>query len=311
MTSLINMTRIFFISLISIFFFLNANSFENRIIYKINNEIITSFDLNKELKYLTLLNPNILKLKKQQILEVTKESLLREKIKKVEILNHLKNINLDESYKNKLIKQNYDKLGFSNLNDFRKKLSEIGYTLEEYEEKISIETLWNQLIYEMYFSKVKIDEEKIRQKVLNNKKKILYNLSEIVFRVKKEEKYKNKLAIIIKEIETNGFENAALLYSISDSKSIVGDLGWVNSASINKNLNKKIIKLKIGEYIEPEVIPGGFLILKLNDIKKENSSLDTKKEINKMIILETNQQLNIFSRIYLEKTKKDIIIEKI
>ena len=83
MTSLINMTRIFFISLISIFFFINANSFENRIIYKINNEIITSFDLNKELKYLTLLNPNILKLKKQQILEVTKESLLRRKLKRL------------------------------------------------------------------------------------------------------------------------------------------------------------------------------------------------------------------------------------
>ena len=78
-----------------------------------------------------------------------------------------------------------------------------------------------------------------------------------------------------------------LLYSISDSKSSNGELGWINETSINKNLNNKIKKLKIGEYTEPEVIPGGFLILKLNEIKKTKNSINIDDELKKLIQLKT------------------------
>ena len=78
-----------------------------------------------------------------------------------------------------------------------------------------------------------------------------------------------KLKLIKNEISNRGFESAALLHSISDSKSSGGEL-VDNETSINKNLNNKVKKLKIGEYTEPEVIPGGFLILKLNKIKNES-----------------------------------------
>ena len=88
-------------------------------------------------------------------------------------------------------------------------------------------------------------------------------------------------------------------------------MGWINENSINTKLNSRISKLKIGEYTNPEVIPGGFLILKLNNIKTESADIDFEKEKNKLIILETNQQLNRFSTIYLKKVKKDIIIEKL
>ena len=117
--------------------------------------------------------------------------------------------------------------------------------------------------------------------------------------------------MIKQEIKESGFENAALIHSISDSKSLGGDLGWIKETSINKNLNSKIQKLKVGEYTKPEVIPGGFLILKLNDIKTENIPLDIDKELEKLIKIKTNQQLNRFSNIYLNKAKKDIKIEKI
>ena len=101
------------------------------------------------------------------------------------------------------------------------------------------------------------------------------------------------------------------MHSISDSKSKGGDLGWINENSINKNLNNKLKKLKVGEFTQPEIIPGGFLILKLKDLKTENISLDVDKEFEKLIIFKTNQQLNRLSTIYLNKIKKDIVIEKI
>ena len=305
--------KIKFIFLITFFLNLISGVFasENRIIYKINNEIITSFDITREFRYLSLINPKVTSLKKNEIFEISKNSIIREKIKKIEILKHVNKIKLEENYINELINQNYTKLGMDNIYDFEIKLNKIGFDLSEFEEKLSIEALWNRLIYEKYFSKVKINKKKLREQIVSQKKQSLFNLSEIIFNIENKENYKEKLEIIKNEINTKGFENAALIYSISDSKSLGGDLGWIEENIINKNLRGVIKNLKIGEFTEPQVIPGGFLILKLKDIKEENISMNIEDELKKLIILKTNQQLNQFSNIYFNKVKKDIKIEKI
>ena len=305
--------KIKFIFLITFFLNLISGVFasENRIIYKINNEIITSFDITREFRYLSLINPKVTDLEKNEIFEISKNSIIREKIKKIEILKHVNEIKLDENYINELINQNYTKLGIDNIYDFEIKLNKIGFDLSEFEEKLSIEALWNRLIYEKYFSKVKINKKKLREQIVSQKKQSLFNLSEIIFNIENKENYKEKLEIIKNEINTKGFENAALIYSISDSKSLGGDLGWIEENIINKNLRGVIKNLKIGEFTEPQVIPGGFLILKLKDIKEENISMNIEDELKKLIILKTNQQLNQFSNIYFNKVKKDIKIEKI
>ena len=304
--------KIKFIFLIT--FFLNFSGVfasENRIIYKINNEIITSFDITREFRYLSLINPKITNLKKNEIFEISKNSIIREKIKKIEILKHVNKIKLEENYINELINQNYTKLGIDNIYDFEIKLNKIGFDLSEFEEKVSIEALWNRLIYEKYFSKVKINKKKLREQIISQKKQSLFNLSEIIFNIENKENYEEKLEMIKNEINKKGFENAALLHSISESKSLGGDLGWIEENTINKNLRDVIKNLKIGGFTEPQVIPGGFLILKLKDIKEENISIDIENELKKLIILKTNQQLNQFSNIYFNKVKKDIKIEKI
>ena len=284
---------------------------ENRIIYKINNEIITSFDLTREFRYLALINPRVTNLEKNEIFEISKNSIFREKIKKIEILKHVNEIKLDENYINELISKNYKKLGINNIQDFEIQLNKIGFSLDEFEEKLSIEALWNQLIYEKYFSKVKINEKKLREQIFSQKTQFLFNLSEIIFNVENEENYEKKLEIIMNEINEKGFENAALIHSISESKSLGGDLGWIEENMINKNLKNAIKDLKIGEFTDPQVIPGGFIILKLKDIKKENISMNIDSELKKLIKIKTNQQLNQFSNIYFNKIKKDIKIEKI
>ena len=297
---------IFLLNLISSVF-----ASENRIIYKINNEIITSFDLTREFRYLALINPRVTNLEKNEIFEISKNSIFREKIKKIEILKHVNEIKLDENYINELISKNYTKLGINNIQDFEIQLNKIGFSLDEFEEKLSIEALWNQLIYEKYFSKVKINEKKLREQIFSQKTQFLFNLSEIIFNVENEENYEKKLEIIKNEINEKGFENAALIHSISESKSLGGDLGWIEENMINKNLKNAIKDLKKGEFTDPQVIPGGFIILKLKDIKKENISMNIDSELKKLIKIKTNQQLNQFSNIYFNKIKKDIKIEKI
>ncbi len=298
-----------------IFFFINISfssySLENKIIYKINNEIITSYDITREFKYLAMINPKVINLEKKEIFEISKNSIIREKIKKIEILKHVKEIKLDEEFIKNLLIQNFEKLGVKNKNQLELKINKVGFNINEFEEKLSIEALWNQLIYEKYISKVKIDKTKLEKEIILNKKKSIFNLAEIVFTVENKKNFTDKLNAINNEIKKNGFENAALIYSVSETKSSGGNLGWIDENSINKNLSSKVKSLEIGEFTQPIVIPGGFLILKLIDTKEKNVSINLQDELNKLIKVKTNQQLNQFSNIYFNKIKKNIKIEKI
>ena len=108
-----------FLLLFLINFFLNtaALSIENKIILKINNEIITSIDIFNEAKYLKALNPNLKNLDKVKLMQVAKTSMIREKIKELEILKY--NVNeISEVYLENLIKNIYTNIGLKNKEEF-------------------------------------------------------------------------------------------------------------------------------------------------------------------------------------------------
>ena len=179
------------------------------------------------------------------------------------------------------------------------------------EKKLSNETLWNQLIYNKFFSKIKIDKEKIKKDINSiNKKSKSYFLNEIVYSAENVNDTKILFEEIKKSIVKNGFENAAAIYSVSETSKTGGSLGWVSENTINKNILKNISKVKIGDFTNPILIPGGFLILKVKDIKEIEKKIDAEKELNSRIRSMQNQQLNQYSNIYFKKIKKDILIDE-
>ena len=303
----------FYIFIQIIIFNQNLNAVENKIEYKIDNEIITSLDLKNEINYLTALNPRILELNKKQIFEISKNSIIKEKIKKIEIEKYVKNLEINEKYLSNLIQKNYKKINLNSENEFIKYLSRYDINYEEFKKKIIIEALWNQLIVNKFQSKIKIDSEKLRREILESdiSKAISYNLSEIVFDINNKENLNQKYQLIISEINRSGFENASSIYSIATSSNFGGELGWIESTAINSKLKNIIKKLKINEYSKPYRIPGGFLIVRLNDVKEEEKKIDINNELKKLIISKTNEQLKQYSTIYFNKIKKDKKIEKI
>ena len=153
----------FIFFLIFILFFQEPSiSLENKIILKINNEIITSFDLENELTYLSALNPNLKKLDKKDITSYSKKSIIKEKIKKIEILNNFENPKIPEEFLEKLLKNIYITIGINNLKDFKKYLSENNVDYNTVLEKIETEALWNELIFQKFSKKIKIDEDSLR-----------------------------------------------------------------------------------------------------------------------------------------------------
>lgn len=299
-----------FIALILIF---NAGAAENKILFKIENEIITTIDINNEYKYLLSLNPKIINLEDNKIFEISKNSIIREMIKRIEILKNIKEIKVDEKILETVIRKRYQQLGFDNVEDFIAKISIQGITMKNIEDKITIEILWNQLIYTKFASKIKINKKNLKDSLLDKSKirQKSYLIYEIIFGVKSGSNLENEYEKIKKSISDIGFQNTATLYSVSDSAKIGGKIGWIKENSLNSEIKNKINKIDIGNFSKPIVIPGGFLILKIKDQKIIEKKINLTKELQDLIKIKQNEQLNQFSNIYFNKIKKNIQINEL
>ena len=294
-------------------FILNTYALENKIILKIDNQIITSLDIQQEINYLKALNPTINKLDNKRILEIGKNSLIREKIKEKEILKYIEKIEIDQKYLNDLIKTRFLNLKLENRDQFKRYLKNFNLKINNIEKKITIEALWNQLIYSKFSSKVKINKKKLRKEISENKlfevKK--YLLSEIIFQVLNKKEFEEKLRIINLNIKENGFENTALYYSIADSASSGGKLGWIREDALNIKIQKKLNSLDVNDISDPILLPNGYLLLKIEDMKFTKKEINLEDEFKKILKFKTNEQLNQFSNIYFNKIKKDLTINEL
>lgn len=299
--------------LIFLIFSTDVQSIENRIIMKIDNEIITSLDLLNEIEYLKALNKKILTLEDKKIIEIAKKSLIKEKIKKIEILKIIDEIYIEDEYLDKLVKNTYSKLNISSQKEFKEYIKKRNIDIELIKKKLSIEALWNQIIYTKFKQNVKIDQNKLQRQILENKNTKLksYLLSEIIFNLEKDENYNNKYNQITKSIEDKGFDNTALIYSIADSSKIGGNIGWFEENKINQKITNELKKIDKGNYTKPILIPGGFIILKIEDIREKTREIDLETEYKVLLNIETNRQLNDYSNIYFNKVKKDIKFDEL
>ena len=305
-----------YIGIINIIFLLsfhasNLIAYENKIIVKVNNEIITSIDIENEINYLKILNPQVNNLDKNKLINIAKNSLIRERIKIITLLNVVEEIKVQDVYLNEIIKSSYEKLGLNTFDQYKKYLKNNQLRIEYIINKISVEAIWNELIYKKFNSKIVINKDKIINEVKDNSD-IKMLLSEIVFQVKNKNDLEKKYNQIKNDIQSEGFENAALIHSISNSASSGGKIGWINKNSLNEIFNDALLDLKIGEYSRPILTQAGFVIIRINDIKKDKSNEQSiEKKVDTLIRIKTNQQLNQFSNIYLNKIKKDLVINEL
>ena len=240
-----------------------------------------------------------------------KRSLIREKIKEIELKKVLKEIEVEEKFLNNLLVDYFKSINIRTISEFENFFISQDIDPNLIKKKISIEILWNQLIYSKFKQNIKIDRKLIQNELSNNVKKREFLLSEILFNINENEKLDDKIVLLKKEIKDKGFSQTALSYSISDTSSKGGKLGWVSETIMSQKIKNEIKKIKVGYYTNPMVIPGGFLIIKIEDIREKDNSSDLNNEIEKIIKDKTNEQLNQFSNIYFNKIKKDIVINEL
>ena len=310
------MNKIKFICTLIILLILSVKSYSNEnihIVYKVNNQIITNADIEKEYQYLISLNSQIKNLDKVKILEISKESALKEKIKKIELAKYFDLETLDLNID--IYLQNfYKKLNINNDTEFKQYLKGNNMSLDYVKTKIQIEILWNQLIYDRYIAQINIDRDELKKKldeasnVLNQK---IYSLSEILFDIENNSSFEKKLENIGQSISEIGFNNTANIYSISDSSKFGGKIGWVDEKKLSKKIIQELQSLEAGQYTKPIQTGSSFLILKIEEIKYEKAMLNEDEELSKMIQFETSKQLDQFSKIFYNKIKINSLIDEL
>jgi peptidyl-prolyl cis-trans isomerase SurA len=305
-------SKILFFFVMILFF--NTSAYSNiKIIYKINDEIITNIDIENEINYLLALNTELKKLEKYKLMAIAKDSLIREKIKRKELIKYFI-LNQKNPLLKKIVESFYIKLNIKNEDEFEKYLTSYNLTLQKLLEKIEIETTWNELIYEKYSAQIKIDRDKIKEKMKSNpvkKSESKYQLSEILFENKNKDTLENQFLRINESINEIGFKNTASTFSIADSAKFGGNIGWVDEFNLSKKIVAEIKKLKINEITKPLLISGNYLIIKLDNKKIKTIVLDNEENLEKLIVTEKNRQLNQFSNIYYNKVKINTYINEL
>ena len=301
------------ISLIIIFLSIitQVNSAENKILFKLNNDIITTVDILNEIKFLSALNKEFDNLDKNKKIEIAKNSQIRQKIKYIEILKFKKNLNLDDNILENIIKNYFINLKIKDLKEFETFFKEQNLNTKFVKEKIVTDFLWKSLIYEKFSKNVTINKNEIKTNIAKMETQKEYLISEIVFEISENKELNKKINSIKKMINEKTFSEAAFTYSISDTSKNGGKLGWVKESMLSRIIKNELQSFSIGEFTNPIVIPGGFLILYIEDIKEVKNEINKEEEIKNIIEKKTNDQLNLFSNIYLNKIKKTIQINEL
>ena len=272
---------------------------------KIDNEIITTHDIEQEINYLKALNPRLNQINKNELSIIAKNSVIKEFIKKKEIQKY-KKLDSQNSQIDSVLNNLIQNLNLQNEDQLKNYLKNYNFSIEELKKKIGIENEWKNLIYSKYINTVKIDKEELVKKIeesSKDKSTLEYNLSEIVFTKNKALTLEKLFFDIEESIIKNGFENTANLYSISESSKVGGKLGWVKKNNLSETIIDKLNNLGKNEYSSPLQIDNNFFIFKINEIRKIQIEVDKGKELNKMIFIETTKQLDKFSNIFYKKLK--------
>ena len=299
--------------IVFVIYFLNLfntvfSNIDDKILAKIETEIITNFDIINEVNtILALSNRPANKDDLKSLQNIAFSSLKKRLIKKTEIEKY-KIENYNQSDVTNYILRLEKNLNLKNTN-LESHFKKYGANYKLFLEGIIINFKWNSLIYSLYNKQLDVDENflrsELKKEIKKNKEIKEFNLSEIVL----ENWDENKLIMVQKSIEENGFGKTATLYSNSVSSSEGGSIGWVASQSISSKYLNEILKLNKNQISQPIKINNNIIIIKLNDTRILNENKLNLVKIEKDIINKKKEEkLNIFSDShYLDLEKKAYI----
>lgn len=304
--------RIFFSIILLIFSLIPKDTFaklENQILIKVENKIITRFEVkNKIITTLILSNEEISQENIDRLKGQALDFLIQHKLRKIELEKY--NLKSDSS---KL--ENYlNQISSNDIESLKRKFNEYNLDYDLFKDEIDTQLKWQSLIYNIYSSKIDIDENIINKEVetiLKNKKDIEeFKLSQIEVLLDEYTQSDDKIKFLEKQIRIDGFDKTAIKYNNSSGQN--NNLGWINAKSLSKSIYSIIKNMKVGEISKPIKTQNSILFLKLEDRRISKTKDFNKIELKKnLLIQKKNELFNLYSKSHLSKLKNTSLIEYI
>ena len=284
-------------------------NYETSIVVKVDNEIITNFEIKNKILSSLLLSgkeinqKNINGLKKKSL-----DELIQTKIKIIELSKY--NISIDRLQMDQYLKS----ISSNNIQNLKDKFKNSNLDFALFEKYIETELMWQKYIYQIYAKKIDIDinqvKDELKELVKKNQNILEYNLSEIEVAINNNENIKTKIDDIKNKIIKDGFETAAQNHSFSATSSNKGYIGWISSKELSKNIFEVIRNLRKGEVSSPIRRQNTILFLKVNDIRsKKVEELDLQKLELNIINRKKNELFNLYSKSHLSKIRNNTLVE--
>lgn len=275
-----------------------------KIVVKIENEIITNYDIKSEILATLILTKKEINQKNiDDLKQNALENLIQNRLKKIELKKY--NFTRNESK----INQYLNSISSNNIQNIKSLFQENGIDYKSFVDNIDIELKWRNLIFNNFSKKIEINlndiDREVKKILLNNENLISYNLSEI--EIKKSEE---KIIQVLNELKNTNFEDAVIKLSISSTSKNRGELGWVNSNLLSQEISETLEAMKIGEVSKPINRQDTVLFLKLNDKKIiENSKIDIDNLKSELINQKKNELFSLYSNSLLSKLRNTKFIE--
>ena len=304
--------KIFYIFFAIILFFFQLNLYAKKslnIIAKIDNELITSYDVkNKIITTLVLSKKELNQENINSLKKIALENLIINRLKKIELNKY------DIKRNDRQINAYLNSISSNNIPSLEKSFEINGLDFKTYKNELDIEFKWRNLIFNKYSNKINIDPDDLIQqlpkKIEQQESSIEFNLSEIEILSSDPNLEKEIIPQILEEIKQTGFENAVLKFSIASSSSNQGNLGWINSNSLSEDLLEIIEKLEVGEVTKPIKKNDKIIFFKLIDKKIiSTSSKDIENLKKELIEQKKNELFRLYSSSFLSKLRNSKLIE--
>lgn len=293
-------------------FFLNGilnAKIENKIIVKVGNEVITSFEIkNKILRTLILNNSNINQENIDKLKEQVLDNLINIKLKENELKKT--NVEIDTNRINEYL----SKITSNDIAKLKNLFKQNNVSFELFIDELKTEFRWQKFIYQKYSKKIEVNENSLNDEIETLLKDQLevkeVNLSEIQLLNNQNINNKKFIQNIFDEIKQNGFENTALKFSVSSSSSEKGSLGWINIKTLSKSIYDLVSNMSPGDISEPIIQSNNILLIKLNKERKVSRTDLDKDEMKKRLIKQKENELfNLYSISHLSIIKNKYFVE--
>lgn len=295
---------------IILFFQLNLYAKKSlNIIAKIDNELITSYDVkNKIITTLVLSKKELNQENINSLKKIALENLIINRLKKIELNKY------DIKSNDRQINAYLNSISSNDIPSLEKSFEINGLDFKAYKNELDIEFKWRNLIFNKYSNKINIDPDDLIQqlpkKIEQQESSIEFNLSEIEILSSDPNLEKEIIPQILEEIKQTGFENAVLKFSIASSSSNQGNLGWINSNSLSEDLLEIIEKLEVGEVTKPIKKNDKIIFFKLIDKKIISASSKDIENLKKELIEQKKNELfRLYSSSFLSKLRNSKLIE--